>query len=68
MFGQVATEHGATFVNPVDWFCTADVCPVLINGRIVYRDYNHVSDQFARYRAPQMAAAIELALSGPDAF
>jgi len=68
MFEQVAAEHGATFVNPVDWFCTAEVCPVLINGRVVYRDYNHVSDQFSRYRAPQMAAAIELALSGPDAF
>ena len=68
MFERVAAEHGATFVNPVDWFCTSDVCPVLINGRIVYRDYNHVSDQFSRYRAPQMAAAIELALSGPDAF
>lgn len=68
MFEKVAAEHGATFVNPVDWFCTADVCPVLINGRIVYRDYNHMSDQFSRYRAPQIAAAIELALAGPDAF
>jgi hypothetical protein len=33
----------------------------------VYRDYNHISDQFARYRAPQIAEAIKTALAGPDA-
>lgn len=62
-----ASEHSATYVNPVDWFCTADLCPGAIAGRIVYRDYNHISDQFARYRAPQIGAAIKLALAGQDA-
>jgi hypothetical protein len=64
---DVASQHSATYVNPVDWFCTADVCPGEIGGRIVYRDYNHISDQFARYRAPQIAEAIKIALAGPDA-
>lgn len=62
-----AAQHSATYVNPVDWFCTADVCPGQIGGRIVYRDYNHISDQFARYRSPQVAEAIKIALAGPDA-
>jgi hypothetical protein len=62
-----AAQHSATYVNPVDWFCTVDVCPGQIGGQIVYRDYNHISDQFARYRAPQIAEAIKLALVGPDA-
>jgi len=62
-----AAQHSATYVNPVDWFCTADVCPGQIGGRIVYRDYNHISDQFARYRSPQIAEAIKIALAGPDA-
>ena len=62
-----AAQHLATYVNPVDWFCTADVCPGQIGGRIVYRDYNHISDQFARYRSPQVAEAIKIALAGPDA-
>ena len=62
-----AAQHSATYVNPVDWFCTADVCPGQIGGRIVYRDYNHISDQFARYRAAQIAEAIKIALAGPDA-
>lgn len=62
-----AAQHSATYVNPVDWFCTVDVCPGQIGGRIVYRDYNHISDQFARYRAPQIAEAIKLALVRPDA-
>ena len=67
LVGAVAAEHSATYVNPVDWFCTPDLCPAQIAGRIVYRDYNHISDQFARYRAPQVAEAIKLALVGPDA-
>ena len=62
-----AAQHSATYVNPVDWFCTVEVCPGQIGGRIVYRDYNHISDQFARYRAPQIAEAIKTALAGPDA-
>ncbi len=62
-----ATQHSATYVNPVDWFCTAVLCPGAIAGRIVYRDYNHISDQFARYRAPQIGEAIKLALGGLDA-
>ncbi len=66
-FEALAVDHSATYVNPVDWFCTADVCPGEIGGRIVYRDYNHISDQFARYRAPQIGEAIKLALAGPDA-
>ena len=64
---DVAVQHSATFVNPIDWFCTADLCPGEIGGRIVYRDFNHISDQFARYRAPQIGAAIKLALAGQDA-
>ena len=64
---DVAAQHSATYVNPVDWFCTADLCPGEIGGRIVYRDFNHISDQFARYRAPQVGEAIKLALAGPDA-
>ncbi len=64
---DVAAQHSATYVNPVDWFCTAELCPGEIGGRIVYRDYNHISDQFSRYRAPQIGEAIKLALGGPDA-
>ena len=64
---DAASKHSATYVNPVDWFCTADLCPGAIAGRIIYRDYNHISDQFARYRAPQIAEAIKIALAGPDA-
>jgi len=66
-FEGLAVDHSATYMNPVDWFCTADVCPGEIGGRIVYRDYNHISDQFSRYRSPQIGAAIKLALAGPDA-
>ena len=64
---EVAIEHRATFVNPVDWVCDTEVCPVVIGGNVVYRDSNHLNDAFVRYRAPQVAEAIRLALEGDDA-
>lgn len=62
-----ATEHGALFVDVSDWICSATVCPVVIGGNVVYRDDHHLTDHFSRYRAPQVAAAVELALAGPAA-
>jgi hypothetical protein len=62
-----ATDHGALFVDVSDWFCTVTVCPVLIAGDVVYRDNHHLTDRFSRYRSPQVAAAVQLALAGPDA-
>lgn len=64
---DVAHEHNAMYVNPVDWICDTETCPVVIGGHVVYRDYNHMSDAFSRYRAPQMAEVIRQALDGPDA-
>ena len=64
---EVAVDHRATFVNPVDWICDTQICPVVIGGHVVYRDYNHMSEAFSRYRAPQMAEAVRVALAGEDA-
>ena len=66
-FMDVAIQHSALFVNPVDGTSTTEKCPVVIGGHIVYRDYNHMSDAFSRYRAPQMAEVVRQALAGPDA-
>ncbi len=62
-----AQAHGAVFVDVSDWICSATVCPVVIGGNIVYRDEHHLTDRFSRYRSPQVAAAVQLALAGPDA-
>ena len=62
-----AGDHSALFVDPSDWICAATICPVVIAGEVVYRDEHHLTDRFSRYRSPQVAAAVMLALAGPDA-
>jgi len=45
--GEVARSLGATFVDPTDWFCTPQACPVVVHNTIVYLDDTHVSASYA---------------------
>jgi hypothetical protein len=63
---DAAALHGASFVDPSNWLCTDTFCPAVIGTSVVYRDELHLTDQFARTRAPQVAEAIEFALAGPQ--
>jgi hypothetical protein len=58
-----ANEHGASFVDVSNWFCTDAVCPAVVGGIVVYRDEHHLTDSFSRLRATQIASAIEAALA-----
>jgi peptidoglycan/LPS O-acetylase OafA/YrhL/glycosyltransferase involved in cell wall biosynthesis len=41
-----------TALDPVDWFCMARKCPVVIGNIMVYRDASHMSTPYSRYLAP----------------
>ena len=60
---SAANEHGASFVDVSNWFCTESTCPPVIDGIVVYRDEHHLTDTFSRHRAPQIADAIKAALA-----
>lgn len=48
-------------------FCPNDICPPLINGRVVYRDKSHISALFARTLVGYIDAAIPAKFKGlPD--
>ncbi|MFH7322450.1 SGNH hydrolase domain-containing protein [Aeromicrobium sp. HA] len=52
-FGPAAEQvDGAHFVDTEPLFCHDDVCPAVIGGVNVYRDYNHVSASYAATLAP----------------
>jgi peptidoglycan/LPS O-acetylase OafA/YrhL len=40
---KVAAKHGARYVEPMDRFCTATVCPAVLHGKPLYWDDRHVS-------------------------
>jgi peptidoglycan/LPS O-acetylase OafA/YrhL/cellulose synthase/poly-beta-1,6-N-acetylglucosamine synthase-like glycosyltransferase len=47
---------GVTTVEPIDWFCTATKCPVVVGDLLVYRDASHISTPYSAYLAPATAA------------
>jgi len=60
---QAAPAHHATYLDTSNWFCTESFCPAVIGGIVVYSDDSHLTDSYVRYRAPQMAIAIQVALA-----
>jgi hypothetical protein len=62
MLRTAAAAHGASFLDSSNWFCTPTFCPAVVGTTVVYRDDHHLTDRFARLRAPQMADAIRGAL------
>jgi len=63
VLAETAPLHHATYVDPSNWFCTETFCPAVIGNLVVYRDTSHLTDSYARYRAPQIAQAIRVALA-----
>jgi peptidoglycan/LPS O-acetylase OafA/YrhL len=58
-----ATLAGATVIDPTSWFCTATVCPAVIQGVIVYGDPYHITGLFGELRAPQLNVDLTAALA-----
>jgi peptidoglycan/LPS O-acetylase OafA/YrhL len=55
----VATrDHGVTFVDTTDWFCTVDVCPAVIGNVLVMRDDTHITVPMAEFLRPLLEAAL----------
>ncbi|SDQ43674.1 Peptidoglycan/LPS O-acetylase OafA/YrhL, contains acyltransferase and SGNH-hydrolase domains [Curtobacterium sp. UNCCL20] len=46
---------GVSTVEPRDWFCTDDGCPVVVQDKLVYRDQTHMSTAYSRWLEPLVA-------------
>ncbi|GAA3339201.1 hypothetical protein GCM10017714_13720 [Curtobacterium pusillum] len=46
---------GVSTVEPRDWFCTADGCPVVVQDKLVYRDQTHMSTAYSKWLEPLVA-------------
>jgi peptidoglycan/LPS O-acetylase OafA/YrhL len=42
-----AQAVGAAVVDPGQWLCRGDVCPVVVEGEVAYRDHSHLSEAVA---------------------
>lgn len=59
-----AARFGATFVDPSDWFCTDDRCPMTLGDVLLFRDADHITTTGADWFAPLLEAAIRPILDG----
>ena len=53
-----AEQVGAAFVDPTDWFCTADRCPVMIGDILIYRDATHITTIASSWFRPLLDASL----------
>jgi peptidoglycan/LPS O-acetylase OafA/YrhL len=51
---SVAAMQGTGFIDPTDWVCPSDPCPVVIDRWLVYRDGGHIATAFSRALAPYL--------------
>jgi len=58
--GEAATAvaAGASFIDPTDMICSADVCPAVIGRFLVQRDEHHFTTPFSDSLAPLLGTAL----------
>lgn len=61
---RLAREAGAEFFDPTSLLCT-DVCPVMDQNVVMYRDRSHVSRTYSLLLSAKLAAVISAALPQP---
>lgn len=57
--GKSITAAGFAFMDPLDFFCTAQECPPIVGNMPVRRDSGHVTDTYATWLAPMLAPIFE---------
>jgi hypothetical protein len=65
MAKSVTEAGGASYVDPIPWFCTTTVCPVVIAGLDVYRDQTHVSGDYSMWLRNVLGIALGMLPATP---
>ena len=45
----MAKANAVQDIDTTPWFCSATVCPAVIDGTLVYRDNNHITAAYSRF-------------------
>ena len=56
-----ADTTGTDYVDPKQWFCAYDKCPVVVGDFITHRDRGHMTLEYGRSLAGPLARAMGLA-------
>lgn len=53
-----ARRLGVVVIDPTGWFCSARVCPVIVDNTLLYRDGTHITQSYSRILAPVIGRAL----------
>ena len=53
-----AAATGTDYVDPKQWFCAYDKCPVVVGDYITHRDRGHMTLEYGRTLAAPLARAM----------
>jgi len=59
----VWSSETSRFVDLTDWFCTSQICPVVIGNMVVYRDISHISSVYALALTNVLMNELEISLA-----
>jgi peptidoglycan/LPS O-acetylase OafA/YrhL len=59
---SIADTGGVEFLDTTGWFCSNDLCPMVIGGTIAYRDEHHISSTYATALAVPFRIAFQHAI------
>ena len=60
----VWSSETSRFVDLTDWFCTSQICPVVIKNMVVYSDISHISSVYALALTNVLMNQLETSLAG----
>ena len=57
---KTAERNGATYVSPLPWLCSGDVCPAVVDEHVVYRDSFHLNREYVLHISRALGSALGL--------
>ena len=57
---KAAKSIGATYIDTVNWACTASLCPIVIGNTLAYFDQWHFSESYVQYLKPALESKLKL--------
>jgi hypothetical protein len=64
---RIARQEQIDTIDPVSWFCTPRICPVIVRNILVYHDKSHMTTEWSSFLAPALAKAILRTHAAPAA-
>lgn len=60
--GELASLPGVGYIDTIGWFCSNNVCPMVIGHTVAFADTGHITVKYSSALAPVFRAALDQAI------